>query len=111
MRALLVAAAIVVGLAAAVGAAFATTPRKPTLAVSGKQIRGSQFYRRETVRVRFMFGALRTDDVRTDSTGSFTDPLPVAYDPCVGPLVITATGLRGDRAKLVVAQRECPPPE
>jgi hypothetical protein len=112
MRVLIIAASIVFGLAAAAGTGLATSPRTPALVVSGHSVHGTRFYARETVRLTFGFGGVRnTARARTDAAGSFTDTVPVAYDPCVGPLTVIAVGLRGDRAKAVVAQRACPPPE
>ena len=112
MRVLVIAASIGFGLAAAAGTGFATSSRTPALLVSGHSVHGTQFYARETVRLTFDFGGDRNAArARTDAAGSFTDTLPVAYDPCVGPLRVIAVGLRGDTAKAVVAQRACPPPE
>ncbi len=101
---MLLAALAVSGLAGAV-----STTRKPVLRLVGNDVQGRSFYRREVVRLRFTGTFDRQRRVRTTAIGAFSSPLPKAYDPCTGPLVISASGVRGDQALLKLPPRACAP--
>jgi hypothetical protein len=109
MRALLLFSLALLGLGITGAAGSATTTRTPALRVSAQTVHGRQFYRHEKVRVAFASDVRVVVRVRTSATGSFDTPLPTAYDPCNGPLLITALGARGDTARLKLPQRACPP--
>jgi hypothetical protein len=109
MRALLLFSLVSLGLGIATAAGSATPARTPALRVSAQTVQGRQFYRHEKVRVAFSGYVQAIVRVRTSATGSFDAPLPTAYDPCNGPLLITALGARGDTARLKLPQRACPP--
>jgi hypothetical protein len=109
MRVLLAATFVSLGIGVAAATGSATTARNPALRVSAQTVQGRHFYRQEKVRVAFTGYVRAVVRVRTSATGSFDTPLPTAYDPCNGPLLITALGARGDTARLKLPQRACPP--
>jgi hypothetical protein len=109
MRALLLLTLVSLGLGIAAATGSATTAGTPALRVSAQAVQGRNFYRHEKVRVTFAGDLRRIVRVRTNATGSFDTLLPSAYDPCNGPLLITALGARGDTARLKLPQRACPP--
>jgi hypothetical protein len=47
--------------------------------------------------------------VRATATGSFHAVAKVSFDPCMGPVQVSAVGAAGDRAVAKVPGRECPP--
>jgi hypothetical protein len=103
-------AALVSGAAVAAGGA---TPARttPTISVTSHSIQGRHFYRRERVRLTFLFQIREARQVRTTASGSFDTPLPAAYDPCTEALTISAVGVQGDTARLKLPQRACAPPQ
>jgi len=101
---MLFAALAVSGLAGA-----ASTTRKPVLRLVANDVQGRSFYPREVVRMRFTGPFELQRRVRTTAIGAFSSPLPKTYDPCTGPLVITASGVRGDQASLKLPPRACAP--
>jgi hypothetical protein len=74
-------------------------------------VRGAHFSHRERVRVTFRAnGDPSSRVVRTTVKGTFfaSPPTGFAYSPCASPLVVDASGAKGDHARLRVPQRECP---
>jgi hypothetical protein len=56
-------------------------------------------------------GARKVRTVRTTRLGTFNASFDVTtpFDPCSDTLVVTATGARGDSAKIKIFPRACPP--
>jgi hypothetical protein len=78
------------------------------------QVRGSHFRPLERVRVTVVIDNTRhLRIVRSTRVGAFvaTFAATVTFDPCTSSLAAYATGARGDKATMTVAQRLCPPPE
>lgn len=99
---------------AATSSAVAATrpPAALRLTLEPLSVRGSHFAPRERLLVRARAGersATRT--VITTRTGTFLLSLGFVapWDPCLGPLTITAVGPQ-DRVTLKRPSRECPPP-
>jgi hypothetical protein len=75
-------------------------------------IRGAHFKAHERVRVTtHVDAAKRSKLVRSTTIGTFkvTFDVPMAFDPCVESLRVTAVGARGSDAVLKLPQRACPP--
>lgn len=109
MRTLPITFMLFVALAVSGLAGAASTTRKPVLRLVGNDVQGRSFYRREAVRLSFTGPFELQRRVRTTAIGTFSAPLPKAYDPCSGPLVIIASGIRGDQASLKLPPRACAP--
>jgi hypothetical protein len=75
-------------------------------------VRGVHFKSHERVRVTDHDGtAKRAKVVRASATGTFkvTFAMPMAIDPCLESVRVTAAGARGSDAMLKLPQRACPP--
>jgi hypothetical protein len=75
-------------------------------------VRGMHFKPYERVRVtQHVEMNKRSKLVRATSTGTFkvTFAVPMAIDPCLQSVRVTAVGLRGSEAALKLPQRACPP--
>jgi hypothetical protein len=73
---------------------------------------GRGFHARERVRLTVRTAtARRFVRLRASTSGSFTAAVTGLghFDPCLGPLIVTATGSQGSRATAKVPQRECAP--
>ena len=95
--------------AVTVGHAVASTLRAPALRIVDDApvvVRGTGFYPLERVRVTLTRnGRVTTRQARATSAGTFRAGFGlIALDPCVGFVVVRATGARGSRA---VARRVC----
>ena len=106
MRVALVAVAVSVVTA---GHAVASTLRAPTLRIVDDApvvVRGTGFYPLERVRVTLTRnGRVTTRQARATRTGAFRAGFGlIALDPCLGFVVVRATGGRGSRA---VTRRVC----
>jgi len=110
-RLVVCASAAVLFLAGAPAPAAGVKPRLSLVSAQPLVVRGAHFAGRERVRLSFRAAAepfVRV--VRTTARGMLVAPAPagLVYSPCASPLVVVATGARGDRAVLKVPQRECP---
>jgi hypothetical protein len=100
-------------LALAVPAVAAGPP--PALRLLSNQpltVRGAHFKAHERVRVTaYADAAKRSKLVRSTTIGTFkvSFDVPMAFDPCVESLRVTAVGARGSDAVLKLPQRACPP--
>jgi hypothetical protein len=75
-------------------------------------VRGTHFKPREKVRVTARFDTVRRSQlVRSTAAGTFkvSFDAPLAFDPCVDRIRVTAVGGRGSDALLKLPQRACPP--
>ena len=87
----------------------------PTLRLLSDQpltVRGAHFKVHERVRVTsYVDATKRSKLVRTTTIGTFkvSFDVPMAFDPCVESLRVTAVGARGSAATLKLPQRACPP--
>lgn len=76
------------------------------------KVRGAHFRPVERVRVVAVFGEERQARVvRATATGGFVVLFAAqpAFDRCSDTLLVTATGSRGDEARLKLPKRACPP--
>jgi hypothetical protein len=105
---MLFAALAVAGLALASSITRTPAAHKPVVRLVGNDIQGRAFYRHEVVRLKFTGPFELQRRVRTTAIGAFSATLP-KYDPCTGPLIITASGMRGDEASLKLPPRACAP--
>ena len=107
---ILLALALGLFLAAAAYAASGTVTQRPRLALSAGSVHGSHFAARERVVVRARAGSQTTTRrISTSASGRFVAQLS-SFDPCLGPLLVTARGATGDSASLKLPQRACAPP-
>ena len=109
MKIAVLAAAVTLAAPTALAAA-----RHPTLTVTTAPlvVHGRHFAVRERLRVVVSSAGQSWSRVaRTSATGTFSLSLGFAsaYDPCLGPLAVTATG-PADHVSAKVPPRECPPP-
>jgi len=75
-------------------------------------VRGVHFKSHERVRVtQHLDATTRSKVVRATATGTFrvTFAVPMAIDPCLESVRVTAIGARGSEAVLKLPQRACPP--
>ena len=75
-------------------------------------VRGVHFKSYERVRVtQHVDTSKRSKLVRASATGAFkvTFDVPMATDPCLESVRVTAVGARGSEAALKLPQRACPP--
>jgi len=75
-------------------------------------VRGVHFKSHERVRVtQHLDATTRSKVVRATATGTFrvTFAVPMAIDPCLESVRVTAVGARGSEAVLKLPQRACPP--
>lgn len=75
-------------------------------------VRGVHFKTHERVRVTaYVDATKRSKWIRSTALGTFklSFDVPMAFDPCVESLRITAVGGRGSDAVLKLPQRACPP--
>jgi hypothetical protein len=89
-----------------------TRPSLQLVSAQPLKVRGAHFRTHERVRVVAAFAEERmTRVVRSTATGGFvvlfSTRLP--FDRCSDTLVVTATGARGEEARLKLPQRACPP--
>jgi hypothetical protein len=94
---------------AAVSAAASTGPRVRVASVAPAVVFGTHFRAGERVRVRFVSTKTVVVSVRAGATGSFRAAAQASFDPCAGPVLVSAVGASGDRAAAKVPGRECPP--
>jgi len=90
------------------------TQRANLRIVSVKPVKasGRGFQPRERVRLTVKTStAHRFVRLRASTAGSFSRTVTGLghFDPCLGPLIVTATGNEGSRATAKVPQRECAP--
>ena len=72
---------------------------------------GSGFKPRERVVVTALGGAVPARArVIASRAGRFRATLNIAFDPCTGPEVIRAAGVKGSIVRLKLSLRECPSP-
>lgn len=103
---ILVALAFVLG-AMLVVSASARRPA-PQIRLAGRApvtVTGANFQARERVKVEF---GSWLHVLRTTPAGTFVTQFPISADPCSGPIIITAVGLRGDTAAVKTFGRMCP---
>jgi hypothetical protein len=75
-------------------------------------VRGAHFKSHERVRVTQHIDTSKLSKlVRATATGTFkvTFAAPMAIDPCLESISVTAVGARGSAAALKLPQRACPP--
>jgi hypothetical protein len=97
---------------AAPAVAAAPTPALRLVANQPLTVRGVHFKSHERVRVtQHVDTATRSKLVRATAKGTFkvTFAVPLAMDPCLESIRVTAVGGRGSVAALKLPQRACPP--
>jgi hypothetical protein len=107
-------AALLLGVAAPLAAARPGTsgPKLRILSAHPVKVSGRAFQARERVRLTVKtVSARRIVRLRASRSGSFRRTVTGMgqFDPCLGPLIVTAIGSDGSRAKATLPQRECPP--
>jgi len=91
------------------------SPSVPALRLVSSQpltVRGVHFKSHERVRVtQHLDAGKRSKVVSATATGTFkvTFAVPMAIDPCLESVRVTAVGARGSEAVLKLPQRACPP--
>jgi hypothetical protein len=111
MRSSLLAVAFL-ALAFALPAAAGPLPALRLVSDQPLTVRGTHFQPREKVRVTARFDTMRRSQlVRSTAAGTFkvSFDVPMAFDPCVESIRVTAVGGRGSDAMLKLPQRACPP--
>lgn len=107
-------AAIAGSALALAGPAVAAAPAPALRLVTDQplSVRGVHFKSHERVRVtQHVEAVTRSKVVRATAKGTFkvTFAVPVAIDPCLESVRVTAVGGRGSEAVLKLPQRACPP--
>jgi hypothetical protein len=89
-----------------------STPALRLVTTQPLTVQGVHFKSYERVRVtQHADSTTRSKVVHATSTGTFkvTFALPMAIDPCLESIRVTAVGGRGSEAALKLPQRACPP--
>jgi len=105
-------ACVFLALALALPAAAGPLPALRLVSDQPLTVRGAHFKPREKVRVTARVDMTsRSRVVRSTATGTFkvSFDAPMAFDPCLETLRVTAVGARGSDAMLKLPQRACPP--
>lgn len=90
--------------------AFAASSARPTLSFANGKVHGAHFHARERVRVTIQGPVDRRLIVRASKLGAFTLTKAPSMDPCTESFVIVAVGATGDKARMKLMPRMCPPP-